>query len=241
VNAITFTVPGAPVGKAGRPMIVPVGDRKACSACKAEKPLSEFGKDKSLASGFMAACRVCMSARASRYQASDPGRGARFQKKSREKNREKIAAREKKYRDAHREKYILLRAEYRIANPEKIKALQDRWRNSNKEKIAAYDKQRAKLNPEAIAAKTRNRAARKKLAGGRHTAQDVRRLFELQHGYCAACRKSIVDGYHVDHVRALSKGGSNGPENLQLLCPTCNLKKGAKENLAFMREKGYLL
>ena len=33
--------------------------------------------------------------------------------------------------------------------------------------------------------------------------------------------------YHVDHRMPLSLGGSNYPDNLQLLCPTCNLSKSA--------------
>jgi 5-methylcytosine-specific restriction endonuclease McrA len=122
-----------------------------------------------------------------------------------------------------------------------MKALNERWRNANKERISSYDRQRAKLNPEIRATKYRNRVARKQSAGGRHTAGDVKNLFTLQRGRCGACRKSIRDKYHVDHVKALSKGGTNGVENLQLLCPTCNLKKGAKDNIVFMREKGYLL
>ena len=35
-------------------------------------------------------------------------------------------------------------------------------------------------------------------------------------------------GYHVDHIRALADGGANDRTNLQLLCPTCNIKKGAR-------------
>ena len=34
--------------------------------------------------------------------------------------------------------------------------------------------------------------------------------------------------YHVDHVIPLILGGSNGPENLVIACPRCNLSKGAK-------------
>jgi 5-methylcytosine-specific restriction endonuclease McrA len=35
-------------------------------------------------------------------------------------------------------------------------------------------------------------------------------------------------GLHVDHVHPLSKGGKSTPENLQLLCPGCNTRKGAR-------------
>ena len=56
-----------------------------------------------------------------------------------------------------------------------------------------------------------------------------------------ACTVSIADGYHVDHIQPLALGGSNDKANLQLLCPTCNLRKSAKHPVDFMRETGRLL
>ena len=36
------------------------------------------------------------------------------------------------------------------------------------------------------------------------------------------------DGKHVDHIRPLSKGGSNGRKNLRVVSAKTNLRKGAK-------------
>jgi hypothetical protein len=35
--------------------------------------------------------------------------------------------------------------------------------------------------------------------------------------------------YHVDHVMPLSKDGLHDKDNIQLLCPKCNLSKAAKD------------
>ncbi len=73
-------------------------------------------------------------------------------------------------------------------------------------------------------------ATRRKRVVGKYTAADVRVLFVMQGGVCAnvRCRKLLgVVGYHVDHVKAISRGGLNVFTNLQLLCPRCNLRKGA--------------
>ena len=43
-----------------------------------------------------------------------------------------------------------------------------------------------------------------------------------------------IDIFEIDHIRPRSKGGADVDENLQLLCPTCNGRKGN-------RSMGYLL
>jgi 5-methylcytosine-specific restriction endonuclease McrA len=36
-------------------------------------------------------------------------------------------------------------------------------------------------------------------------------------------------GLHIDHIKPVSKGGGNEPENLRLLCPRCNISRGNRE------------
>ena len=41
---------------------------------------------------------------------------------------------------------------------------------------------------------------------------------------CVKC--GAAENLHIDHVIALSRGGSNEMDNLQVLCKDCNLRKG---------------
>jgi len=75
----------------------------------------------------------------------------------------------------------------------------------------------------AVAARRRSRVV------GTYTGEDVRRLMVAQSSRCRACGVSLlIMGYHVDHIVAIAKGGLNVAANLQLLCPRCNLSKGAR-------------
>lgn len=108
------------------------------------------------------------------------------------------------------------------------KAESDRnWQRNNKDRVKSRNKKWEQNNPLYVKAKNARRRARIIGSAGTYTKQDVLEMLLEQGGKCKYCPKRL-DKYHVDHIRALSRGGSNGRENLQLLCPPCNLKKSNK-------------
>jgi 5-methylcytosine-specific restriction endonuclease McrA len=76
---------------------------------------------------------------------------------------------------------------------------------------------------------------------GRLPRGTVERIGVLQRWKCAICHVDVSLSYHLDHITPLAKGGSHSPDNLQLLCATCNVRKSAKDPIAYMQELGFLL
>ena len=88
------------------------------------------------------------------------------------------------------------------------------------------------------------RRARESKAEGFFTKADIKTLMRTQKGKCVyfhACGNKLSSGFHVDHITALSKGGTNWPKNIQLLCVSCNCGKWSKDPLEFSRQQGLLL
>lgn len=156
-------------------------------------------------------------------------------------NREQVRARANAYYEAHPEKMkahakawyhknrearAKLKAEERRANPELIRQRWRRW---------------AEANPEQVAANWRLKRARKSGAEGQHTATELKALLVRQKSKCASCATSLKPGYHADHIVPLSKGGSDWITNIQLLCPSCNCRKWAKDPFIWAQELGRLL
>ena len=68
-----------------------------------------------------------------------------------------------------------------------------------------------------------------------HPRSHLKHLYGECGGYCAGCGKHFEpELFHVDHVVARAVGGQDNIENLQLLCPRCNGKKG-KDSMAKLR------
>lgn len=151
----------------------------------------------------------------------------------------------KEYREKGKDKKNEYMREYSKKNAEKIK----QYKLDNKEKInkqkVEYNREWRKRNREKFLAHARNyvrnRRARRESAEGSHTSNDVLLLLERQKHKCANCLKSVKKSYHVDHIKPLFLGGSNDKFNLQILCPTCNLKKQALDPADWANKNGRLL
>lgn len=56
-----------------------------------------------------------------------------------------------------------------------------------------------------------------------------REAYERQKGICAHCKKHFeIEEMDADHITPWSKGGKTVSENCQMLCKSCNRRKGAK-------------
>lgn len=148
-------------------------------------------------------------------------------------NAEREKARAATYRSVNRDAIALRRKMQRGARtPEQVSADISRSRARDAEKVRvhnrAYYRRTKATRPEVFRARDRNRRAVELSAPGAHSEADVRILFGVQWGLCWGCGRCLSYGYHVDHAMPLSRGGGNDWTNLQLLCPHCNLSKGAK-------------
>lgn len=137
---------------------------------------------------------------------------------------------------------------YRQRNKRRISAQMAAYYLQNKDRIQARNKQWWSDHPEkAIQYQNQRRAAIENTPGS-HTGEDILAIWERQKHKCAVkgCIYPITDEkgsphkYQVDHVQPVTKGGSNGPENLQILCRTHNAKKHNKEANEWAQEHGLL-
>ncbi len=103
--------------------------------------------------------------------------------------------------------------EYRTRHPETVKAYNDSYRAENLDKFAQY---------------ARNRRALNAGASGSFTLTEFKSLCTKYGQKCLACGK-IQKILTADHVKPLSKGGSNSISNIQPLCGSCNSKKHTAE------------
>ncbi len=68
----------------------------------------------------------------------------------------------------------------------------------------------------------------------RFNAELKQKLYDAQGGKCMFHGGRVtIDLMDIDHKNPLSRGGSNRTQNLQILCRTCNGRKGDKTNREF--------
>ena len=113
--------------------------------------------------------------------------------------------------------------EFRRKNPDKIRAYNQKWYKKNWGDY--YHK-----NREALVNKGRNNNhSRKSLQKDYIPTQDLTD-YKARFNHCIYCQKE-TDYLTLDHVVALSKGGSHSLDNIVFCCRSCNSSKNASDLL----------
>lgn len=205
---------------------------KQCTKCLIDKPASNFSKHSGNSDGLATICKYCKSIQDAEY---------------RKNNKENKSIADKKYYQDNKEKHQKNCKQWRIKNSTYYADHQRIYRQNNKDKLALTKKQYI-ATPKGKAVRKASHQKRKALLRnvvGKYKSSDILKLFELQSNKCVYCKKdidsTIRDGYHIDHVIPLNKNGTNNPDNLQLLCVTCNCSKQDKLPEEFAQQFGMLL
>lgn len=205
---------------------------KICSRCKQEKKSEEFFKNSKRRGGIACYCKMCH---------------LEYKREHRKINKT-ILQTEQRYRNKNKTKLYEQHREYvkrsgwkvqqkwrekiKCENPSKFSEYQKRFYKKHPEKISELkerSKRWKKANKEKVAFASRKRHYLKKGAEGSHTFQEWEWLKQYYNFMCPGCGKREPEiRLTEDHIRPLSKGGSNMITNIQPLCRSCNSKKFTK-------------
>ena len=163
-----------------------------------------------------------------RYNATHKEQARANNQRYREEHRTEIREYQRRYRAEHREQIRENDRRYRTSHLNEHRAEGRRYYARHHDERRARQREYLKKHPEFARAYVTRRRARKHAADGNFKPKDVRRQLRSQKGRCYWCNAKLNGEHHIDHVIPLSRGGSNGPDNIVIACPICNLSKGDK-------------
>jgi 5-methylcytosine-specific restriction endonuclease McrA len=172
----------------------------------------------------------------------------KFRKKDHDRywnNHQSELERGRKFREENREKLKLKARRRKAKKPDHVLRLnRESMRRRRARGIAQKElKEWLAKNPGKRQEYNNKYRARKIAVGGSFSVEDIVNIRKQQNNKCAYCRINFGKKIKatIDHIKALSKGGSNNACNIQLLCVSCNTSKNARDPLEFARDNGLLL
>lgn len=160
-----------------------------------------------------------------------------------EANRERVRATKKAYESRYPERVIVAKAKNRAVNGEEYRRRQSARRSTDKPSRNAYERASYARDPTPFIVRNQRRELRDRMVGGEFTQQHRSDMFAAQSGACANpyCKTDLsVTGFHADHKTPVLLGGPHDATNRQLLCPTCNHRKGTLTNEQFLERQSEL-
>lgn len=217
---------------------------KQCTQCKQVKPLSEFHKRPDRPLGVMSECKTCNAERKRRHIAANPQKHAQQKKASYERLRKQVEDGRVLNSD---------KADKYCPKCRTVKPLSEFYRNRVrydgravhcKSCMSKYHQQDRINRPEIYKGRRHIfylankdvarlycelRRARKAGAEGSVTKAELIQIHEEQEGMCAYCGIRIFweikRDVYIDHIVAITRNGSNWPDNIALVCQSCSSSK----------------
>jgi len=210
-----------------------VPDSKRCRKCGATKPVDAFGRDRSRPDGRFPWCLECKRAwESARREANIDAERARGRASYARHRERRIAAVAERYRSdpAVRAAHLDAARRYVERHPDRRAASTARYAAANRDYYADAKRRWRAANLDRAREIARNaqrrRKARRMGAAGSCSEAQLRGRWDYYGGLCWLCRAPADT---IDHVVALSRGGSEWPANLRPACRSCNSRKHARD------------
>lgn len=159
-------------------------------------------------------------------------------------NPEKTATYAKTFRETHKDEIKEKNHLYYLANSEQMKKSATDWGNANPERRKEIIESWHVNNPERSRylgqqSRSRRRASIKGNDSKGVSFDEWQEILVRFNHSCAYCNEKNINLVR-EHVRPISKGGSDDPDNVVPACKSCNSRKCAKLliNWLFTRELG---
>ena len=206
-------------------MAVDQSSTKTCTRCGKSKAMQYFSMRADRTNAPRSICKECCNLLSAEWRKNNKERQNELTRIWVLNNKERVREHNKAWRKDNKDKIRDWSRDWYLKNTDKAKASSANW---------------LKNNPDAKRVIVNNYRLKKKSTG--KLSNDISsKLLLLQKNKCACCGKNLRDKYHLDHIIPISRGGKNIDSNIQLLCVTCNLTKGAKHPIDFMRSLGFLI